>query len=35
MSNAAAIGDSFILQHDNTKPHTARHLENTIEAETV
>lgn len=32
---AAAIGDSFLLMHDNARPHTARLVENFLEAETI
>ena len=30
---AAAIGDSFVFQHDNAKPHTAHLVENMLESE--
>ena len=32
---ASAIGDSFVFQHDNARPHTARLLENMLKAETI
>ena len=32
---AAAIGDSFVFQDDNVRPHTARLVENMLEAETI
>ena len=32
---AAAIGDFFVLQHDNARPHTDRLVENMLEAETI
>ncbi|GFT15425.1 transposable element Tcb2 transposase [Trichonephila clavipes] len=32
---AGAIGDSFVFQDDNTRPHTARLVENMLEAETI
>lgn len=32
---AAAIGDSFVFQQDNARPHTARLVENMLEAETI
>lgn len=32
---AAAIGDSFVLQDDNARPHRARLVENMLEAETI
>ncbi|GFX89053.1 transposable element Tcb2 transposase [Trichonephila clavipes] len=32
---AGAIGDSFVFQEDNARPHRARLLENMLEAETI
>ncbi|GFV91720.1 transposable element Tcb2 transposase [Trichonephila clavipes] len=32
---AGAIGDSFVFQDDNTRPHRARLVENMLEAETI
>ncbi|GFV35185.1 transposable element Tcb2 transposase [Trichonephila clavipes] len=32
---AGAIGDSFVFQYDNTRPHRARLVENMLEAETI
>ena len=32
---AAAIGDSFVFQDDNARPHTARLVENMLEVETI
>ena len=31
----AAIGNSFLLMQDNTRSHTARHVENFVEAVTI
>ncbi|GFU76609.1 DDE_3 domain-containing protein [Trichonephila clavipes] len=31
----AAIGDSFVFQDDNARPHRARLVENMLEAETI
>ncbi|GFW53264.1 transposable element Tcb2 transposase [Trichonephila clavipes] len=33
--NAGAIGDSFVFQNDNARPHRARLVENMLEAETI
>ncbi|GFW57169.1 transposable element Tcb2 transposase [Trichonephila clavipes] len=35
VSYAAAIGDSFLLMQDNATPHTARLVENFLEAEKI
>ncbi|GFW33823.1 transposable element Tcb2 transposase [Trichonephila clavipes] len=35
VSDAAAIGDSFLLMQDNATSHTARLVENFLEAETI
>ncbi|GFU85972.1 transposable element Tcb2 transposase [Trichonephila clavipes] len=32
---AGAIGDSFVFQDDNARPHRARLVENMLEAETI
>ncbi|GFW44017.1 transposable element Tc1 transposase [Trichonephila clavipes] len=32
---AGAIGDSFVFQEDNARPHSARLVENMLEAETI
>ncbi|GFX41846.1 transposable element Tcb2 transposase [Trichonephila clavipes] len=32
---AVAIGDSFVFQDDNARPHIARLVENMLEAETI
>ncbi|GFT69829.1 transposable element Tcb1 transposase [Trichonephila clavipes] len=32
---AGAIGDSFVFQEDNARPHRARLVENMLEAETI
>ncbi|GFW45193.1 transposable element Tcb2 transposase [Trichonephila clavipes] len=32
---AEAIGDSFVFQDDNTRPHRARLVESMLEAETI
>ncbi|GFU37670.1 transposable element Tcb2 transposase [Trichonephila clavipes] len=32
---AGAIGDSFVFQDDNTRPHRARLVENMLETETI
>ncbi|GFX60922.1 transposable element Tcb2 transposase [Trichonephila clavipes] len=32
---AVAIGDSFVFQDDNARPHRARLVENMLEAETI
>ncbi|GFU43633.1 hypothetical protein TNCV_4483131 [Trichonephila clavipes] len=32
---AVAIGDSFVFQDDNERPHRARLVENMLEAETI
>ncbi|GFU38849.1 transposable element Tcb2 transposase [Trichonephila clavipes] len=29
------LGDSFVFQYDNTRPHRARLVENMLEAETI
>ncbi|GFU86258.1 transposable element Tcb2 transposase [Trichonephila clavipes] len=35
ISYAGAIGDSFVFQDDNARPHRARLVENMLEAETI
>ena len=32
---SAIIGDSFIFQHDNSRPHTAHLVEDMLDAETI